>query len=96
MCHLEVSQPAGEVENVSQVSFGVSIAAGGFGQTELLGDGVKLQRTERKHLASLQQLLTCRTQTQHRDLILITVLLQYGSQFISVCMYVNFKPLSKQ
>lgn len=63
VCNLEVSQPAGEVEDVSQVGFGISITAGGFGQTELLGDGVKLERTQGKHFASLQQLLTYSTQT---------------------------------
>ena len=60
MCDLEVPQPAREVQDVSQVGFGVSIAAGRFGQTQLLSDGVELQRMERKHLASLQQLLTYR------------------------------------
>lgn len=33
MCDLEVSQPAGEVEDVSQVGPGVSVTAGWFGQT---------------------------------------------------------------
>lgn len=58
---LEVSQPAGEVQDVSQVGFGVSVAAGRLGQTELLGDGVKLQRSEGEHLAGLQQHLAYNT-----------------------------------
>lgn len=55
---LEVSQPAGKVENVSQIGPGISVTARRFGQTKLLGDGKKLQGTEGKHLTGLQQLLT--------------------------------------
>lgn len=63
VCNLQVSQPAGEVEDVPKVGFGVSIAAGRFGKTELLGDGVKLQRAKGKDLACLQQLFTYNTHT---------------------------------
>lgn len=63
--HLEVAQPAGEVQDVSQVCFGVSGRAGGRGPSELLGDGVQLQRTKSKDLALLKQLLACRTSTDY-------------------------------
>lgn len=71
MYNLEVSQPAGEVEDVSQVCFGISVAAGWFGHPQLLGDGEELQRTERKHLAGLQQLLTYSTQTDSVTLLTV-------------------------
>lgn len=46
MYDLEVAQPAGEVQNVSQVGPGVAVTESGLGQAELLGDGKKLQGTE--------------------------------------------------
>lgn len=64
MYDLEVAQPAGEIQNVSQVGPGVTVTAGGFGQAKLLGDGKKLQRTKWKHLTGLQQLLACNRDTQ--------------------------------
>lgn len=70
--YLEVAQPAGEVQDVSQVRSGVSAEAGGRGQAELLGDGVKLERTQGKHLSCLQQLLPCSTETQQLDVTSIS------------------------
>lgn len=64
MFDLEVAQPAGEIQNVSQVGSGVTVTASGFGQAKLLGDGKKLQGTKWKHLAGLQQLLACNRHTQ--------------------------------
>lgn len=79
VCNLEVSQPAGEVQDVSQICFGVSVAARGFGHAELLGDGVELQRTERKDLAGLQQMLTYSTQTDSLALLTWYKLVQTGT-----------------
>lgn len=67
MYDLEVAQPAGEVQNVSQVGPGVAVTASGLGQAKLLGDGKKLQGTEWKHLTSLQQLLACDTQRKSKN-----------------------------
>lgn len=58
---LEVAQPAGEVQDVTQVSLGVAVVARGLGQTQLLGDGVQLQGAQREHLAGSQQLFTYQT-----------------------------------
>lgn len=46
MYDLEVAQPAGEVQNVSQVGSGVTVTASGLGQAKLLGDGKELKGTE--------------------------------------------------
>lgn len=64
MYDLEVAQPAGEVQNVSQVGSGITITASGLGQAKLLGDGKELQGTEWKHLTGLQQLLACNRHTK--------------------------------
>lgn len=66
MSDLEVAQPAGEIQNVSQVGSSVAVTASGFGQAKLLGDGKKLQGTKWKHLTGLQQLLACNRHTENQ------------------------------
>lgn len=56
--NLEVLEAAGEVQDVSEVGFGISVGTGWLGEFQLLCDGVQLERPEKKHLAYSQQLLT--------------------------------------
>lgn len=62
---LEVLEAAGEVQDVSEVGFGISVGTGGLGEFQLLRDGVQLERSEQKHLACSQQLLTWEKRQNH-------------------------------
>lgn len=63
---LEVLEAAGEVQDVPEVGLGISVGTGGLGEFQLLRDGVQLEGSEKKHLASGQQLLTWEnTHKQH-------------------------------
>lgn len=56
--NLEVLEAAGEVQDVSEVGFGISVGTGWLGEFQLLCDSVQLERPEKKHLTYSQQLLT--------------------------------------
>lgn len=95
MFDLEVAQPAGEIQNVSQVGSGVSVTASGFGQAELLRDGEKLQRTKWKDLAGLQQLLACNRHTENqREKINIDQMEQNGHKGQIFYFFLDFFGLS--
>lgn len=49
---LEIFESAGEVQYVAKIRLGISIGAGGFGQLQLLGDGIELQRPQEENFTS--------------------------------------------
>lgn len=52
LVHLEIFESAGKVQYMAKICLGISIGAVGFGQLQLLGDGIELQWPQEENLTS--------------------------------------------
>lgn len=50
--HLEIFESASKVQYVAKICLGISIGAGGFGQLQLLSDGIELQWLQEENLTN--------------------------------------------